>query len=103
MVFKSYKSQAAAEILRKETNVHFLNPSTRKIDLKMFTKHLHEKDEHADLELKANMYDYSSYSDNQFITAFYSSSDADNEISSSDEKPIKSTITKRRKKTSHSR
>ena len=77
MVYKSYMSKAAAEILSSETNVHFLNPHTRKIDLQLFIKHLHQKDEKADLELDTNFYDYSSYSDNQFVNAFNSSSEAD--------------------------
>ena len=38
MVHKRYKNDAANELLRKETNIHFINPSTRKIDLKMFTR-----------------------------------------------------------------
>ena len=44
------------------------------------------------------MYDYSSYSDNQFITAFNSSSEADDEFSSSNEKPVKRSPSKRKKK-----
>ena len=54
MVNKRFESAAAAELVRKETNVHFINPSTYKIDLKMFTQHLHEKDKWADLELEPN-------------------------------------------------
>ena len=96
-------SKAAAEILSSETNVHFLNPHTRKIDLQLFIKHLHQKGENADLELDTNFYDYSSYSDNQFINAFNSSSEADDEFSSSAEKPSKLLTYKRRKKVKRSK
>ena len=103
MVHKRYKSQAAAQILSNETNVHFLNPNNRKIDLNMFIKHLHQKDENADLELNTNVHDYSSYSDNQFITAFNSSSEADDEFSSSNDKPVKRSPCKRRGKSKRSK
>ena len=68
MVDKRFKSQAAAGLLSKETNVHFINPFTNKIDLKMFTEHLFEKDEHANLELDPSMFDDVSFSDNQFVS-----------------------------------
>ena len=43
MVHKRYKSAAAAELLQQEASMHFYNPFTKKIDLKMFTKHIHKK------------------------------------------------------------
>ena len=90
MVYKSFKSAAIADIIRKETNVHFLNPQTNKIDLKMFTKHLHEKDEYADFELNNNEFEDSSCSDNQLLSYNYFSSEADIEsLSSEKEKPAK--------------
>ena len=82
MVHKGYKSNAAAELLRKETNVHFFNPNTNKIDLKMFTKHLCEKDEYANDELDNYFVDYSSYSDNELLKYMHSS----DSFSSADEK-----------------
>ena len=52
----------------------------------MLTKYQDEKDEHAHLELHANMHDDSSYSDKPSVTTFDSYVDADEEISSSNEK-----------------
>ena len=85
MVHKRYKSNAADELLRKETNVHFINPSARTIDFKMFTKHLCEKDEHANYEIEHNMLGDSSYSDNQLLAVFDNSSDADDENTTDEE------------------
>ena len=82
MVFKRHKSAAAAELLQKETNLHFVNPFTFEIDLETFTKCLCEKDENADFELSCNFLDDSSYSDNQLLSSFKHFSDADNESSS---------------------
>ena len=79
MVHKQCKSLATAELLWKETNTHFINPQTNKIDLKLLAKHLKEKDENANLELEIDFLDDSSYSDNQFITYFRSQSDANAE------------------------
>ena len=45
MVNKRFNSAEAAGLMRKETNAHFINPSTDEIDFKMLTQHLHEKDE----------------------------------------------------------
>ena len=88
MVFKSFKSAAIADIIRKETNAHFLNPQTNKIDLKMFTKHLLEKDEYADFEINNNEFEDSSCSENQLLSHSYFSSDADIESCYSEkEKP----------------
>ena len=82
MAHKRFKSQAIANLISKETNVHWINPHTRKIDLKMFTKHLCDKDEYANLELDPLAFDNSSFSDNQFVSAFQSSTDADDVNSS---------------------
>ena len=79
MAHKRCKSLVTAELLRKETNTHFINPQTNKIDLKLLAKHLKEKDENANLELEIDFLDDSSYSDNQFITYFRSQSDANAE------------------------
>jgi len=65
--------------------MHFINPSTYKIDLKMFTKHLCEKDEWADFELETNFIDDSSCSHNQLLLKFDSDSDADCKFSSANE------------------
>ena len=43
LVHKRQKSNAVAELLQKETNAHFVNLFTNKIDLKMLVKHLHKK------------------------------------------------------------
>ena len=89
-MLNSFKSAAIADIIRKETNVHYLNPQTKKIDFKMFTKHLHEKDDYADFELNNWEFEDSSCSDNQLLSHDYFSSDADNESSSAEkEKPAK--------------
>ena len=85
MVHKRYKSNAPDELLRKETSVHFINPSARKIDFKMFTKHLCEKDEHANYEIKHNMLDDSSYSDNPLLAVLDNASDADGENTTDEE------------------
>ena len=61
MVHKRFKSQASADLLSKETNVHFINPFTKKIDLTFFTKHIFEKDEHTNLELDPSMFDDGSF------------------------------------------
>jgi len=87
MVHKRYKNDAANELLRKETNIHFINPSTRKIDLKMFTRHLCEKDEYANYEIEHNMLDDSSYSDNPLLSVLNNGSDADGEDSADEKKP----------------
>ena len=92
MVYKGCTSNAAAELLRKETNVHFVNPCTNKIDLKMFTKHLCEKDEHANDELDNYFLDCSSFSDDQLINDIESSSS-----DTSDEKCV-NTFSKSKKK-----
>ena len=52
MVHKQYKLLVAAELLRKEINIHFINLQTNKIDLKLFTKYHKEKDNNANLELE---------------------------------------------------
>ena len=70
MVHKRFKSQAAANLLSQDSNVDFINPCTSRIDLKMFTKYLFEKDEHKNLELDPFNFDDSSFSDNQFVSAF---------------------------------
>ena len=57
MYFKQFKVNSADGILLKETSVHFVNPYENKIDLGMLTKNMHEKDEHAYLELFSSMYD----------------------------------------------
>ena len=83
MVCKRYKSNAAAEFLQKVTNAHFVNPFTKKIDLKMFIKHLHEKDEFENDELDIDWIHYGSCSDNQLLVTndFHSNSDiSDSEI-----------------------
>ena len=63
----------------------------------MFIICLHQTDENADLELNTNMHDYRSYSDNQFITAFNSSSEDDDEFSSCNDKHFKLIPSKRKK------
>ena len=98
MVDKRFKSVAAAELIRKETNAQFINTSTYKIYFKMFTQHLHEKDEWADLELEPSFLDDSSCSYNQLMSKFDSDSGADSELSSSDEHVKKSSSNKPRKK-----
>ena len=67
MEHKRHKSNAAAKLLQKEANAHFVNPSTNKIDLKMLTKYLHEKDEFKNCILEHDMLDDSDFSDNQLI------------------------------------
>ena len=64
--------------------MHFINPQTNKIDLKLFAKHLKEKDKNANLELEIDFPVDSSYLDNQFITYFRSQSDINTESSYSD-------------------
>ena len=51
MVHKWHKSAVADEMPRRESNTHYVNTSTLKIDLKSFTKNLCEKDDHADFDL----------------------------------------------------
>ena len=85
MVHKRHKSLAVAELLSRETNSHFLNPQTNKIDIKLFTKNLHRKDEHADIDLKNRPFDESSLSDNQFLRNLTFDSDADDESASSNQ------------------
>ena len=79
MVCKRHKSAAADETLCRESNTHYFNPSTLKIDLKLFTKHLCEKDECADFDLNPSFLEESSCSENQFTSAFKHGSDADSE------------------------
>ena len=93
MVHKRFKSQAAAELLHQETNMHFVNPHANKIDLKMFTKHLLAKDETSDLELDPNVFHCSSDTGNDI---FDTSTDADDEMSSCEEKK-KPDLPKKRK------
>ena len=90
MVHNSFESAIGVDIIRKETNVHFLNSQTNKIDLKMFTKHLYKKDEHTDFKLNNFDFKNSSCSDNQLLLCNYFSSDAYNEsLSAEKEKPSK--------------
>ena len=84
MVYKRYKSDTATKLLRKANDIHFINPQIRKIDLKLFTPHLFEKDEHADAELENNILVDSSYSDNKLMKQFNYDSFADDEDISSD-------------------
>ena len=90
MAHKRYKSAAAAELLQQEAGMHFYNPFTKKIYLKMFTKHIHKKDENADLELSWNHFEDSSMSDACVLRQFNDfSTDADDENSTDDEmKPV---------------
>ena len=52
MVYKRFKSNAVDELLSKETNVNFINPSTCKVDVWMLTKHLCTKDENANYDVR---------------------------------------------------
>ena len=76
-------------MLHKETNFYFLNPHTNKIDLKIFTKYLLEKDEHANFELSNYAFNNSNYLDNQLLSYNYLSTDTSNESSSLEEKTPK--------------
>ena len=44
--------------------MHFIKLQTNKIDLKLFTKYLKEKDDNANLELEIDFLDDSSYLNN---------------------------------------
>ena len=85
MVHKHYKTNAVDELLRKETNIYFINPSARKIDLKMFTKHLCEKYEYVNYEIEHNMLDDSSYSDKPLLLVLDNASDPDGETTTDEE------------------
>ena len=61
MVHKRKESNVVAELLQKETNAHFVNLFTNKIDLKMLVKHLHEKDEFENDGLEIYLFHCSSY------------------------------------------
>ena len=54
MAHKRHTYAAMTEMLRKDTSADFIIPSTCDIDLKMFAKHLCEKDEHAKIDLHHN-------------------------------------------------
>ena len=58
-----WKSHAAADILSKSTNVHFINPQTRKIDLNMLNRCMHKKNEHAEFAAASDFVNDSSDSD----------------------------------------
>lgn len=62
---KRHKSDAAAQLLQQEASFHCFNPFAKKIDLKIFTKHLHQKDINIDVDLNMFVFDDSSMSDNQ--------------------------------------
>ena len=64
-MYSNNKADAASKLLSAATNIHFINPQTRKIDLKLFTRHLFEKDEYADVELCNDYYLDSSCSENE--------------------------------------
>ena len=57
MMFKRFKSNAAAELLHEETNIYFINPATNKMDFKTFSKNLLEKDECANMKLDDNLFE----------------------------------------------
>ena len=61
-VHKRYKSKSVAELVQKETNAYFVNPFTKKIDLKMLVTYLHEKDEFENCVLEIDMFDDSDFS-----------------------------------------
>ena len=73
MSHKRHKSNATSELLQKETKFHFVNALTNKIDLKMFVKHLHEKDEFENCEIEIDVFDDSDFYDNQLMTADFNS------------------------------
>ena len=96
------KSDALAVLLSQTTNMHFMNPRTRKIDLSMLTRHMHEKDANAEFAATTDLFDDSSDSDNIALQLFTSASGSDAEnasISSSDAGPA---IKKKRKNKSGS-
>ena len=98
MVCKQCKSNAANQLLNDATNINFINPSTRKIDIKMFTKHLCKKDEDASIDLEFNVLQDSDSSDNMLVSNLnYSSqenrsSDSDTESALEPKRPKKRQI-----------
>ena len=86
MVQNKYKSDAVAQLLQQEASIHYFNPTTKKIDLKMFLKYLHKKDENIDAILSTFEFDNSSMSDNHVLcNLMHFSSNADIESTSVDE------------------
>ena len=84
-----YKSDAVAQLLQQEASIHYFNPTTKKIDLKMFLKYLHKKDENIDAELSTFEFDDSSMSDNHVLCdLMHFSSDTDIESTSVGESAI---------------
>jgi len=97
MVYKRFKSDAADKLLRKETNLNFINPRTCKVDIKMLTKHLCTKDENSTYELKVNAFDDSSDSDNPLLACLLNDSEADDIVSGKEQiKPDNKTKKKRK-------
>ena len=97
MAHKRFKSNAADELLSRETNLNFINPSTCKVDIKMLTKHLCTKDENANYELKLNACDDSSDSANPLLACLLNDSDAANTTSEEECAKVASKIKKKRK------
>ena len=56
MSCKRFRADAINEVINRETNLHFMNSYTRKIDLKMYLRHLNDKDEYANVELDDAQY-----------------------------------------------
>ena len=79
MAHERWKSSVAVEILRRETNVHFLNPQTNKIGIKLFVTHRYEKDEHSNEALETYPFDDSIFSENQLLCKVSFNRDDDNE------------------------
>lgn len=75
MACKRCRSNAASKLLNASENINFLNPSARKIDMKMLTKHLCEKDEHAHIDFELNPLQDSEDSDNILMSHLNDSSD----------------------------
>ena len=83
MTPKCFKSNSINEIIDREENINFVNPSRRKIELKSCICYLHEKDENSIIELESSQcFVDSSDSDIPLLNHIHSSSSS----SSDDEK-----------------
>ena len=83
---KRIKSKALAESLASaDTNIHFINPRTNKIDMKLFSQHLAKKQDVAELDVNLNPLDDSSHSDNMLISNATINADYNSESSTAED------------------